>query len=283
MLLLPAGIRPAFGPHSTADVGIKVSCNKEYKVATYRHVYRHEPKDTTHFVSLSVSCSCSWFRYDTVSGWPSRIQPLKWPILKQNLSIFGWDMTQNGNKMFWVISQPNIDGICSNMGHFKGWILLGRLDTVSYRKHEHDKRYRAFIAIVSPSRNFWIGRNLGEIHKEFLLDHPVRPSGDMPPPSSHQTNVVVLLLCAKTKSGSPSNERKKILKMRPSLLSLPPSLPPSEMASKQVSKFCFNFHIDMRCLRGCLHRRGSHVNNSACARVRLFVAWCMTIWQTWGR
>ena len=126
----------------------------------------------------------------------------------------------------------------------------------------------------------WFG---WEIHKEFLLDHPVRPSGDMPPPSSHQTNVVVLLLCAKTKSGSPSNERKKILKMRPSLLSLPPSLPPSEMASKQVSKFCFNFHIDMRCLRGCLHRRGSHVNNSACARVRLFVAWCMTIWQTWGR
>ena len=64
------------------------------------------------------------FRYDTISGWPSRIQPLKWPILKQNPSIFGWDMTQNGSKMFWVISQPNIDGFCFNVGHFKGWILL---------------------------------------------------------------------------------------------------------------------------------------------------------------
>ena len=73
-------------------------------------------------------------RYDTVSGRPSRIQPLKWPILKQNPSTFGWDMTQNGNKMFWVISQPNIDGFCFNMGHFKGWILLDRPDTVSYRK-----------------------------------------------------------------------------------------------------------------------------------------------------
>ena len=40
-----------------------------------------------------LSCSC--FRYDTVSRRPSRIQPLKWPILKQNPSIFGWDMTQN--------------------------------------------------------------------------------------------------------------------------------------------------------------------------------------------
>ena len=35
--------------------------------------------------------------------------------------------------MFWVISQPNIDGFCLNMGHFKGQILLDRPETVSYR------------------------------------------------------------------------------------------------------------------------------------------------------
>ena len=28
-------------------------------------------------------------------------------------------MTQNRSKMFWVISQPDIDGFCFNMGHFK--------------------------------------------------------------------------------------------------------------------------------------------------------------------
>ena len=78
------------------------------------------------------------FRYDTLSGWPSRIQPLKWPIFEQNPSTFGWDMTQNGNKMFWVISQPNIDGFSFNMGHLKGWILLGRPDTVLYRKHNNE-------------------------------------------------------------------------------------------------------------------------------------------------
>ena len=35
---------------------------------------------------------------------------------------------------FWVISQPKVDGFCSNMGHFKGWILLGHPDTVQYWK-----------------------------------------------------------------------------------------------------------------------------------------------------
>ena len=97
-------------------------------------------------------CIVFCFRYDTVSGRPSRIQPLKWPIFEQIPSIFGWDMTQNILFPFWVISQPKVDGFCSNMGHFKGWILLGRPDTVSYRKHYNEHNTEP----VSPSRIFFI-------------------------------------------------------------------------------------------------------------------------------
>ena len=112
-------------------------------------------KRTTQFGSVSGSCSLLCFRYDTVSGRPSRIQPFKWPILKENPSIFGWDMTQNILFPFWVISQPKVDGFCSNMGHFKGWILLGRPDTVSYRKHNNEHDTEPVSLSVSSSRIFF--------------------------------------------------------------------------------------------------------------------------------
>ena len=56
------------------------------KVSTHRQVYSHEPKDMTHFGSLSELCIVFCFRYDTASGRPSRIQPLKF---EQIPSIFG--------------------------------------------------------------------------------------------------------------------------------------------------------------------------------------------------
>ena len=112
----------------------------------------------------SVSCIVFCFRYDTVSGRPSRIQTLKGPIFEQNPSIFGWDMTQNILFPFWVISQPKVDGFCSNMGHFKGWILLGRPDTVSYRKHNNEHDTEPVSLSVSSSRIFFIVPKLGSFN-----------------------------------------------------------------------------------------------------------------------
>jgi len=42
-------------------------------------------------------------------------------------------MTQNGNKMFWVISHPNIDGFCFNMDHFKSILTQWNVSYL-YRK-----------------------------------------------------------------------------------------------------------------------------------------------------
>ena len=73
----------------------------------------------------------------------------------------GWDMTQNILFPFWVISLPNVDGFCSNMGHYKGWILL---DTVSYRKQNMIHDTKLVSLSVSTSRNFCIASNLDKLH-----------------------------------------------------------------------------------------------------------------------
>ena len=99
---------------------------------------RNDTKNTARRTDSNTgSASCSCFRYDTVSGRPSRIQLLKWPILKQNPSTFGWDMTQN---------------------------ILGRPDTVSYPGGSWSRRTRACIAICSPSRIFCIVSKLVSCH-----------------------------------------------------------------------------------------------------------------------
>jgi len=89
---------------------------------------------------IDISNFCRFepcYRYNPDSrfkGCPSRIEPLIWPILMQNPSIFDWDMTQNrisllvstlphnhGDNPFWVISQPNVDGFCSIIDYLKAF------------------------------------------------------------------------------------------------------------------------------------------------------------------
>ena len=72
---------------------------------------------------------------------PSRIYALKWAMLKQNPSIFGWDMTQNSISLhvstltdkyevifyiFWVISQSNVVAFCLNMNDLKAFFNHGQ-------------------------------------------------------------------------------------------------------------------------------------------------------------
>ena len=84
-------------------------------------------------------------------------------------------MTQNILFPFWVISQPKVDGFFSNMGHCKGWILLGRPDTVSYRKHNNEHDTGPVSLSVSASRIFFIIPKLAPI---FLQLKEERQSSD---------------------------------------------------------------------------------------------------------
>ena len=153
-----------------------VSGNQGCEFATYRQVYRHEPKYTTHFGSLSVSCIVFCFRYDTVSGRPSRIQSLKWPIFEQIPSIFGWDMTQNGNKVETRCFGSYLSQILMEFAQI--WVILKAKSCwavlILYRIgnstiHDTDP----VLLSVSSSRYFCIASNLGgnsvDWHPNFTL------------------------------------------------------------------------------------------------------------------
>ena len=69
--------------------------------ATHRHSskLRNDTRNTARRLDSDTGSGSPRTRTSTIRYWPSRIQPLKWPIFEQNPSTFGWDMTQNGNKV----------------------------------------------------------------------------------------------------------------------------------------------------------------------------------------
>ena len=60
---------------------------------------RNDTRNTARRLDSDTGSGSPRTRTSTIRYWPSRIQPLKWPIFEQNPSTFGWDMTQNGNKV----------------------------------------------------------------------------------------------------------------------------------------------------------------------------------------
>ena len=74
------------------------------------------------------------------------------------------------------------------MGHFKGWILLGRPDTVSYWKHDNDTEPKQEVRLArgDPQRRsalslvaivIYLTRALQETQTTFYLCFTLKPVG----------------------------------------------------------------------------------------------------------